>query len=413
MKDFRRLVNEDYRILANPEYSQASKREALVRLKNRKDTGVSPQSPDAGKPDLTPEGSDGAMTSHSQRTQRPPTAYRDPMQGFNIAISGTAPSVEEDMLNVPKTAYGHPVAAWQQFSNREVAPLPKTVRRTHNETNFGYSDAPSVGMMANSRMAESVHHISNSLHTSAQRQGKHIRNVFETYERTHNSSQEELYLVGVNLGILTEKFDSTAGQWVVTMPYSNPQSAEQVLYNQKGISNVDYKTLSKKQTGNYDMTMQGGIPGREPELPPAKKDMKGSNLEYHAKDTKAMQSLRNPKRGDDFIRRARLEEQKMVAKLQDMDARYEKGNLDKLQKKKLVKEMKSMLAKLRSAKAINDKKEKDMASERAQKQAMSNYAEQVSGFHHPDADLREQNTYNRHLSLLESAKRVLSDRRFR
>ena len=48
-----------------------------------------------------------------------------------------------------------------------------------------------------------------------------------------------------------ENYESTAYQWGVTMAYANPMTLEQILYNQKGISNVTQRDLERNQAGNY------------------------------------------------------------------------------------------------------------------------------------------------------------------
>ena len=403
--DPRRFINEDYKVLSDPNSSQKERRQALKNLEAKR-----------GKKNL-----------NENIRQRPLSAYSNAQQGLHATVDPSRPTIEDEMRQQTDSAHGYEVFSpgFQQFSSHEVRVNPNAIRRNGNRSNFGYASEPNSpsylsltpnlspsAVLAQAMKVEDtnvVGQIVSALKRQATAQNLRPHTVFERWERTTpDASQETLYLVAQRMNVISERYDSTAGEWVVTMPWKDPQSPEEILYNQRGLSNSTAEQLEKRQVGNYYINPEATKTRMTAKvLPPAKENQEGTRVPYHSKNPKSMESLKNAKRADDFIRNARVKAAAMEEEAKELKSAYEKTK-DRFVKNKISRRAKEVMAEHRSIISQIQQVEKEQRSAEQAERAMNVYAEQLSGFFHPDGKSREQNTYNRHLSLLDEAKRVIS-----
>ena len=413
----RRLINEDTRTLRDPFASQEDKIEALA---NRE----------------------------ANRRQVPPETRerRDIRNGMNNLLPADRRPFEDEMNSQPSSAHGYPTSpgSYQQFQSYEVTTTPNAITRNGNITNFGYPSemgdrakkmerAIRVQDVLRQNLDRKTLDYVNGVTTALKRQvasgNATPQKAFERYEITSKGvyTEEALALIGLQMGVLTEKYESTAGKWVVTMPFKNPQDKEQVYYNLHGMDGENGAVLEKKQTGNYFMQTQDAQnqkPGSQ--LPPAKEDGEDDGLKYYRSgNQKSRRSLQNPKRGDDFIRHSRIQNamaeerrdqawvdaeakrlqplvEKYVGQLESEHSWIREGAMKGLQR------IKSQLTSMKAEKDIRKKKRADALADEA---APASYAEGLSRL--LDTKAREQviaeQSHARHLNLLEEAKRILSN----
>ena len=438
------LTLSEMKTLSDPNASQDDKIKALASLRDKK------------------------KTIKENVRQRPASAYANNQQGVNFNVPPRR-SIQDEMLDKKTTAYGHQVSpgSYQEFSTHEVMAAPKVNQNVGgNETNFGFADplkTPSsvIAARMNTQEQANIGAVVSGLKRMSAQGNLPTRTVFERWERQSDIDQEHLYLVGLAVNVLSERYDSTAGEWVVTMPWSDPQTAEQVLYNQKGVSNVDYKTLEKRQKGNYGVTPEVAYRNAtNPSLPPAKPEGAGaSQVPYYSNAQQETAGLMNPRRGDDYIRATRVQQAieaapKRVKKDKDpvtMMAnemtRYQQGGqvktktnvrrgankviaamkeevalytnaLDEAMReynqapgykkdraKKKVQGLKNMLV---SKRATLKKAMQDVGNQDIPKDNVESYAESFNTWQSGADYLRRQENYDRHLDLLSQAKDLLS-----
>lgn len=401
MKDFRRLISEDYKTLASGNASEAQKRAALANLEAQR------------------------VERNNNPRQVPATSRRGEVRkdGTNISMS-ERPSAYEDMMRQTPSAHGYTTApgSFQQFTDTTVTALPKTMMRLGNDTQRGYREvsvAPSTSVLESMSRAdrETVLNNISGIQAHAKGFGKKVIQVFERFERQHPYlNQEQIYCIAKGLNIISENYNSTAGEWVVTNPWQNPSSAEQVLYNQKGISNITVSELNKKQIGNYHYgESQDKEVGKQ--VPPAKAGGEPSAQPYYSRDRKSKKSLQNPKRGDDYIRNANITIAKMQENLNHLIQQYNalvEGDAAPYRIKNKKSEINNAKNAITSAKGIA-KMEIEKRQKARYNDPVTQYADMVESFHNRESnnttlaeENRRQQNYVRHLSLLEETKRVLS-----
>lgn len=413
----RGLINEDLRTLRDPYASQDDKLEALA---NRE----------------------------ANRRQVPPEtrARRDIRNGMNNLLPADRRSFEDEMNSQPSSAHGYPTApgSYQQFQSYEVTTTPNAITRNGNITNFGYPSEMGdrakklerairvqdfLRQNLDRRTTDYVNGVTSALKRQVASGLVTPQKAFERYEITSKGiySEEALALVGLNMGVLTERYDSTAGQWVVTMPFKNPQDKEQIYYNLHGMDGENGAVLEKKQTGNYFLQTQDAQkqnPGSQ--LPPAKEDSEDVGLKYYRSgNQKSRRSLQNPKRGDDFIRHSRIknameEELRRDNEWAERESRKLKPLVEKYSqqlesehswvREKALKGLVEIKNKLTHIKGQKERRQQDRLERMQDAVAPSAYAESLSRM--LDSETREQvvaeQSHARHLNLLEEAKRILS-----
>ncbi len=449
----RRLMNEDMRTLASPSSSQSERMDALENQAAR-------------------------------RRQRPYRSDSNKLNGMSnfIPMEGpnSRPSIQDETLTQPSNAHGYQTVpgAYQQFSGYNVHTSPKGVAHTGNVSNFGYQDemgdreraiqrfqadqtygnmvAPVAGprsavneskkpegpvLWLEKNLSQSdlryIGEVVTALVRQADGQRVSKKVVFERFEQTNSEyAQEHLFMVAHKLGLIQEKYDSTAGQWVVVNPYGNPQTPEQLLYNQRGFSQYNYQQLEDKQRGNY-YTHNGELQYQKkkaPQMPPATPQNQNQAVEYSAKNNKSDASLKNPKRGDDYIRNSRLTlesvafqetltedefaflkkgVQQLRAEIARLQEQYNKGGVRRDALTKAEKRLKGISNNALSAKARRETTLQLTAKQRAAADAVSKTKMRVEQLHHGSANeqhryQRAEHAYNRHLNLLESANKMLS-----
>lgn len=399
------IRNRDHRVLLDPNSSQDEKLEALENI-------------DANR---------RLKTARSQ-------AHKYSQNGFYNELPGPdqLPSFETDMSTRVSNYNGHQVASssYQKFSDATMQTDPMVYARTGNVSNFGYASemgdrarklahVTSVTQYLQQQMDQAgrnfVSNVSRALKDQSS-SGQQLVKAFERFEQTNNTyKQEHLYLIASNLKLISESYDDTAGKWVVVMPWASPQSVDQVLYNQKGLSGVNYKELEKQQIGNYWVNAeQSGQRRAQQQLPPAQENGAGSGIPYSAESPKSQRSLQNPRRGDDYIRASRLKMENIDklrkthnSLMEDLKVARHSWIIEKLQKQ--IKGVKNQIESERGQlKIMNDKvKEKERAESSAKSMAkgMSDFIGQKTT---KDETRAEGVAYQRHLSLLDEAKNLLS-----
>lgn len=416
----RNLLNEDLRTLTDPASSQEDRLEALA---NRE----------------------------ANRRQVPPETRqrRDIRNGMNNLLPVDRRPFQDEMNSQPSSAYGYPTApgSYQQFQSYEVTTTPNAITRNGNITNFGYPSETGdrakklerairvQDVLRNNLDRKTLDYVTGVTSALKRQVASGLvtpQKAFERYEITSKGiySEEALALVGLNMGVLSEKYDSTAGQWVVTMPFKNPQTPEQIYYNLHGMDGENGMQLEKKQTGRYNLQTQDAQkqkPGSQ--LPPAKEDGEDYGLKYYRSgDQKSKRSLQNPKRGDDYIRHSRIknamEEQRQAdeayvlqesMKLKPLVDKYSKQLESEHSwiRESALKNLKMIRNQLQSMKSQKDKRQETREKHLADVTAPESYAESLSRL--LDTNTREaviaEQSHIRHLNLLEEAKRVLSHTR--
>jgi len=355
--------------------------------------------------------------------------------GFYNRLPGPdeLPSMEDDMGQKTTTYKGHDVFSpgYQKFTDATVETDPVAYYRTNNVTNFGYPSETgdtakkyarvrSVSEILKSQMKPKetsyVQNVVKALKEQHSRQNLPMQTLFERFERTNqNYKQNHLYVIAHELKLIEEQFDDTSGQWVVVMPWANPTTADQVLYNQRGLSTVPYKELEKRQQGNYWVNAEQNVKRRAArQVPPAKENGESSQIPYHSESPKSKRSLANPKRGDDYIRAARLKMENIEVLqshahsiVEDLRGETRSWIVEKLNKK--LKAVKNAIESEKGQlKIMNDKQRKDDQS----KGVPANTAQAVSDMYSTKSSnhqvAQEQAAYNRHLSLLSEATNILS-----
>ena len=414
----RGLINEDLRTIRDPYASQEDKLEALA---NRE----------------------------ANRRQVPPATRerRDIRNGMNNLLPADRRPFEDEMNSQPSSAHGYPTApgSYQQFQSYEVTTTPNAITRNGNITNFGYPSE--MGDRAKTmerairvqdvlrqnldrKTTDYVNGVTSALKRQVASGNVTPQKAFERYEITSKGvyTEEALALIGLQMGVLTEKYDSTAGSWVVTMPFKNPQTPEQIYYNLHGMDGQNGAVLEKKQTGSYYLQTQDAQkqkPGSQ--LPPAKEDSEDRGLKYYrAGDQKSRRSLQNPKRGDDYIRNSRI--QNAMAEEVRLEENHNRRIVEKLSIEaekysrqldsehswiresalKGLKRIKSQLTSMQGEKALKDEKRQKKLQNMG---AVQSYSEGLSRL--LDTRTREEviaeQSHARHLNLLEEAKRLLSN----
>lgn len=411
----RHLLDEDVQVLNDPYASQEDKTEALANLEAKKR--------------LKPDVSDADV--------------RIGQNGMYNTIEPGFSTIEDDMARRVTSAHGHTTnpAGFERFSQTTIQTDPLVYQRVGNRTNFGYpsetgerarksAQVLSVSQYLEKTMKKEDFNYSLHVAENLQRQwdmgGTNPRTLFERFERqVPDVSQEQLYVVAHSMKLISEKFDSTAGKWVVTMPWSDPKSAEQILYNQRGMSNVTTETLKQHQRGQYHLNVpQKFYQMTTPQLPPSKPNGSAGNVEYYAsrdkQESQTRESLKNPKRGDDYIRWSRvrkeeLEQQKWNAvekHLNKMETLSEqiKNCTVKYRRENLRRELKGVKNSLVATKAIfNEEIAKALVPDpgRAVNAYSSGLTNMYENSRHKESSA-ESAAYSRHLSLLEEANKVLS-----
>ncbi len=265
----------------------------------------------------------------SRERQQPPSAYMaDNLYQLPNQVDQSRPSVEEDMNRQVNSAHGYPTFApgYQQFTNAEVTTDPRVLPQW-NISNWDYSgerterakrrvraEAPSVVIRNNLQpnRVQYTESVISGLKKQSDQQRIKIGTIFERFERTNQvATQEELYMIAHRLGIITEKYESTQGSWVVVNPFAEITTPEELIYNQTGISGKTQKELAKDQTGTYWRNADSAYQDvYYPQVAPAKPVPGSEETNYYAgkpETIKSRQSLRNPKRGEDFIRNNRVQ----------------------------------------------------------------------------------------------------------
>jgi hypothetical protein len=428
-----------------------------------------------------------ALRELKEDRQRPASAYAvDAMNGLPNQIDPGRPSIEDDMTRRVTNKYGYPVfsGGYEAYSSAEVRTAPRVLPR-RNVSNYDYQDPihsplkadmlPSAAIVQSmtQRNIQYTESVVGSLKRQSDAQGVKIQTVFERFERTDpNVTHEQLYVIAAKLGVITEKYESTAGKWVVINPFGNPTTPEEILYNQGGISRKNDKALTKDQVGTY---WRGADKAYDavyyPQLPPAVPVPGSEQTKYYAGrpgTVKSQQSLRNPKRGDDYIRdsrvRAAMEEETMAYRrtssipkrkyataistkpqkpattdktMSKADARYFRGDqklTDSQRRKRLRSEEIDRLHEMAEATPLKWQKEKYLKKAKALKnqqvaedaavkgkarrenedlrkrQAVQRSADAVTMMANPNRQdfQKEEIAYQRHIRLLESAKQMLS-----
>jgi hypothetical protein len=442
----RRLLSEaEIQVLADPTSSQDERLEALAnREANKRQTPL-----------------------HSR-------AERDLGNGMNNLLPADRAAVEQEMLNQPTSAHGYPTSpgSYEEYGTYEVTTRPRAITRNGNITNFGFPseagdrarkldrairvqdvlrkhmDPKSLGYVTNVKQALGRQVASGMVNPAT---------AFQRYAVTNAGTytQEQLVLIGLDMKVLNERYDSTAGQWVVPMPFKAPNTPEEIRYNLVGIDGENGAELHKKQIARYDANFEDAKARAPRQVPPAKRDMEDNGLKYYrAGDQRSQRSLKNPRRGDDYIRNSRIkaalgESKTNVIIYPSEPKKPEKSTLpDKVDLKtkmhknamfregqvmmQMTKEIKEQTARLdsphswiredamRNLKALKNKltslqKQKDMRAksiqdDRADIANVNSYAEGLSRM--CDSNYREkvieEQSYQRHLNLLEDAKRILS-----
>jgi len=444
----RRLMNEDLRTLATSDSSQLDKVHAL-------------------------------RNQEARRRQRPYYSEKDKLNGMNNYIPPNRQTPEQETLTQPSTAHGYPTVqgAYQEFNSYNVTTSPKGIAHTGNTSNFGYSDeagdrergiqrfmdvqsyghmvAPVSGARTvreakipegpvlwleknlNANDFRYIGEVVSALVRQAEGQRVNKRVVFERFEQSNdNYSQEQLFMVAHKMHLIKEKYDSTAGQWVVTMPWANPQTPEQLLYNQKGFSQFNYEQLAKKQQGTYSThNDEVYFTKKAPQMPPATPQNQSGAVEYDSQNRgTSAASLRNPKRGDDFIRNARLTTEQLAYKvdlsedefailkndirtlqsqINRLQEEYNKGSVSRHKLNKAEERMRGIKNFAISANARRKEGEEEKMRVAKRAQAVKKTEMRVEQLHRgggvqQNNRARAEHAYNRHLSLLESANRMLS-----
>lgn len=397
--------NRDHRVLMDPNSSQDEKLEALENI-------------DANR---------RLKTARSQ-------ALKYSQNGFYNELPGPdqLPSFETDMSTRVSNYNGHQVASssYQKFTDATIQTDPMVYARTANVSNFGYASelgdrarklahVTSVTQYLQQQMDPAgrtfVANVSRALKDQAGN-GQQLVKAFERFEHSNNThKQEHLYLIASNLNIIKESYDDTAGKWVVVMPWASPQSADQILYNQKGLSNVNYKELEQQQIGNYWVNAEQNAQRRaQQQLPPAQENGAGSGVPYSAKNPKSQRSLQNPRRGDDYIRAARLKTESIDklratqnSLMEDLKVARQSWIIEKLQKQ--IKGVKNAIESERGQlKIMNDKQNEKERYAASTKQLADGLNELNRKKTSKDETRAEGVAYQRHLSLLSEAKNLLS-----
>ena len=398
--------NNNHRTLMDPNATQEEKLEALENL-------------DADR---------RLKTARSQ-------AHTYTRNGFYNRLPGPdeLPSLEDDMSRETTNYQGHQVfsAGYQKFTDATVETDPVAYYRTHNVTNHGYPSETgdtakkyarirSASEILKAQMkpndASFVQNVVKSLKEQHNKNNLPMQTLFERFERSNNShKQNHLYLIAHELNVIKEQFDDTSGQWVVVMPWASPTTPDQILYNQRGLSTVPYKELEKKQQGNYWVDAEQTIKRRAArQVPPAKENGEGSQVPYYSQDPKSKRSLKNPKRGDDYIRAARLKMEHIVnleSQAQSLVEDISRENRSWIVEK-LTKKLKFVRNAIESQKGQLKMMQKNKRKADAEQGMASNTAQAVSDMYvKKDAShelAQEQAAYRRHLSLLSEATNILS-----
>ena len=222
-------------------------------------------------PNTTQEERKFALQSlkEAREQQQPSSAYiADTMYQLPNQVDQSRPSVEQDMNRQVNQAYGYDTFApgYQQFTDTEVTTDPRVLSKW-NISNYDYSGeraaraerqvravAPSALIRNNldPKRVQYTENVVSGLKRQSDLQRVKINTIYERFERTNNvATQEELYLIAERLGVITEKYESTQGSWVVVNPFAEVTTPEQLLYNQTGISRKTQKELTKDQVGTY------------------------------------------------------------------------------------------------------------------------------------------------------------------
>ena len=459
----RRLMNEDMRVLASRDTNQVDKIHAL-------------------------------RNQEARRRQEPLRSQEHKYRGNGMSNlippegPRTRPSVMDETRTQPSSAYGYPTVqgAYQQFSGYNVQTTNRGQGHTGNISNFGYDSeqsdrqralayfdgiqqygnavAPASGPRSaiaemnarpegpisflertlSARDLQYIGEVVQALVRQQEGQKQSRRVVFERYEQTNRDyTQEQLFLIAHKMGLIQEKYESTAGQWVVTMPWANPQTPEQLLYNQKGFSQFNYEQLEKQQQGNYYTHNDEVYHAKKtPQVPPATPQNQSQAVEYTARNNRSAASLRNPKRGDDYIRNHRLtmeEKQELAENLAWRDeltqeehqffAQYIRTLQEEIKQmkrdynagigksmvpvRKKEKQLNAIKAKVTSSRAMRKEREMNAKRKAASQRAINQTTMGVSNLNRGSAsqemqEARAVQAYNRHLNLLESANRYLS-----
>ncbi|MDC0315349.1 hypothetical protein OAL32_00290 [Synechococcus sp. AH-551-G15] len=378
----RKLVNEDNRVLTDPTSSEEDKRVALANKEARRRQQMHQNQQDA-------------VTSLS------------PCEDMEKEMSQKGPA----------SAHGHPTApgGFQQFTSRTSRVAPRAFAKTHNNSNPGFSSPevrPSAALYQEMTESEQqfVNSVVHALKVQAESQRLTKPQMLERWDAGNSDhTQAQLLVIGARLGALTEAYESTAGHWVVAMPYKTPTSAAEWVWNQQGITGDTADQVQAKQNASYGKKLLG-YEEVYAQVPPARAERGRDTLEYSATPTQSNRSLKDPQRGSDFIRHSQLKQEQVEERLKELTKLSESKT--PWVREKALKEMKKIKNELLSIKG-----QKALSAEKKQGQtgvsAVQQYAEGVTGLyntHQSQEQVDEQVRYNyqRHLSLLDEAKRFLS-----
>ena len=386
----RRLCREELKTLANPAASQTAKREALARL-------------------------------DAERRQRPASSKRDRDIGVHNTLP-EMPSIEQEMTqDCPEKKHGYEVApgGYAEYSSARVRTSPKVQMGTYNQTNPGYRDAavaPSDAIRLELSKEETnfVDSVSNAIRRLSEGQGIQRITQLERFEQSGTDfSQKQLYVIAKDIGVMHEAYSSTAGEWVVTMPHSKPKSAEDIVYNQVGVSGRTARELEKIQQADYGKNA-ARIKPQYKQLPPAQPAV-APMPEYSPGDGKSQAALRDPKRAEDWLRFNKLSKSQMEETVQywEEEAEKEPNTFLKDQLKKRAKAGKNII----TARGAMDRETNEQGKKKDCGCPVESYAATLSGMNNRAGELveqygslheaRQQEQYRTHISLLEEAKRLL------
>jgi len=275
-----------------------------------------------------------------------------------------------------------------------------------------------------------IHNVIHALNRRKDAQNLSARTVYERWERGYGSAQttqDQMYLIGLEMKVISEKYynDNTGGKWVVINPYYSPRSIDDVLYNQRGLTGESYRDIHKKQVGSYwrgrDVEQQA-VRGQQ--LPPAQPSTGDEQPQYYSgRDIKSQQSLKNNRREDTYIRQSRIKsaqedeprrrqarakvEEEVSYLMQCLEEAQEPWKKDRI--KKRLHEIRNQLI---SEEAMVQEGHKQSVEYGQQLNAVDRSAQALSKMMNPtgyDEEVRANASYNRHLSLLESAKNILGN----
>lgn len=406
-RKIRSLIKEEYGVLTSPNSTEEEKREALRNLDRERESN-----------------------RMGNLRLRPGSCRANADNGFHHHLPDGRMSIETEMNQNVDSAYGHQTFApgYQRFSTQEVYTEPRCYWNTYNTTNRGFrteigdrekrfTDVETVSSYLQRNMDKAKLNYVNQVTTSLVRQsevgGINKLTAMERYERsnTQQVTQEQLYLIAHNLGLFKEEYKSTEGQWVVVMPYAAPRSAEQVLYNQRGFTTrLSQDTLEKRQQGNYWMAPDRAYRDvYTPQIPPAKPDGGADRVEYYGgKDQRSQKSLRNPKRGDDYIRYSRINHNEQLEQRVQQLFRLIETTKVPYQRKKYQKELETIKSQMVSNRAQRRAQRQDQEVIREGNSFVQQSANMFSRWNTREYhQMREDYAYHRHLQLRESAQQIL------